>query len=241
MFLILFFMLYEYFDVVFAGKEGAFGRLFSGILLAIIGSSVFVYKYDFSEYVPWLFGVALLNTLINAYLIFVKKTSGLQTRPYYLQGLVYITIPITLCLYYLHDHDDFRFTILAIFLIIWTNDAFAYLVGSQFGKNKIAPGISPGKTWEGFFGGLLFVSIVTYLLTLIPVFQGFSWTQWAIIAAIVSVLGTIGDFLESAFKRQFKIKDSGNILPGHGGFLDRFDSFIFAVPIILLVIKFCFE
>lgn len=124
--------------------------------------------------------------------------------------------------------------VIGFFLLIWANDTGAYLSGVSFGKHKLFERISPKKTWEGFFGGLLLAAIVAWLLS--------GWLgvvdsiHWIIIAVLVSITGTYGDLIESMLKRSTGVKDSGTILPGHGGFLDRFDSAIIAFPMVYLFI-----
>ena len=122
--------------------------------------------------------------------------------------------------------------IISIFIIIWTNDTFAYLVGKSLGKNKLFERISPKKTIEGFIGGLCFAIIAGAIISIYFVKQ--SLFIWIIIAMIISVFGTIGDLIESKLKRMAGVKDSGKIMPGHGGILDRLDSVIFATPFVFL-------
>jgi phosphatidate cytidylyltransferase len=122
--------------------------------------------------------------------------------------------------------------IISIFVIIWTNDTFAYLVGKNFGKRKLFEQISPKKTIEGFVGGLIFGLLAGYLLS--KYYIQASLMFWLIISAIVVVFGTLGDLIESKFKRVAQVKDSGKIMPGHGGILDRLDSIIFAAPFVFL-------
>lgn len=118
--------------------------------------------------------------------------------------------------------------LLSIFLLIWTFDSFAYISGSLFGKHKIMPKVSPKKSWEGFFGGLI-ISIVLGLL--LQYFWGIMIPlEWVGLSLIVAVFGTFGDFMESQLKRMANVKDSGNIMPGHGGLFDRFDSFLMIMP-----------
>ena len=128
--------------------------------------------------------------------------------------------------------------IIGIFILIWTNDTFAYLVGKTIGKHKLFERISPKKTIEGFLGGLLFTSIAGYIIQ--HYFSFFSTTLWMQIAVLVTVFGTLGDLIESRFKRMAGVKDSGNIMPGHGGILDRLDSIIFAIPFIFLLLNYVF-
>jgi phosphatidate cytidylyltransferase len=125
--------------------------------------------------------------------------------------------------------------IIGFFLLIWANDTGAYLAGVSIGKHRLMESISPKKTWEGFFGGLLTAVLVSWLLS--------AWlgvvgtTGWIVISLIVSVAGTYGDLIESMLKRSGGVKDSGTILPGHGGFLDRFDSTIISFPLVYLFIS----
>ncbi|MDR2887308.1 MAG: phosphatidate cytidylyltransferase [Bacteroidales bacterium] len=124
--------------------------------------------------------------------------------------------------------------IIGFFILIWANDTGAYLAGRIFGRHKLFERISPRKTWEGFIGGLIFTVVASWLLSgWLGVVSGF---YWAVIAVIVSTAGTYGDLVESMLKRSVGVKDSGNIMPGHGGFLDRFDSAIAAFPAIYLFI-----
>ena len=113
----------------------------------------------------------------------------------------------------------------------------AYIVGSFIGKTPFSK-ISPNKTWEGTIGGALLCVIAIGLLgNFIGVAQNISWQQWIVIAGICAIFGTIGDLFESKLKRLANIKDSGNIMPGHGGFLDRFDSLLFATPFVWIYLK----
>jgi len=120
--------------------------------------------------------------------------------------------------------------ILGVFILLWSNDVFAYLIGSRFGKTKLAAKISPGKTWEGFAGGSIMSVATGFLLSLW--ITDLSLFDWLVVSVLVVVFGTTGDLLQSAIKRHYQVKDSGTFLPGHGGFWDRFDSFIGCVPFV---------
>jgi len=122
--------------------------------------------------------------------------------------------------------------IISIFILIWTNDTFAYLVGKSIGKNKLFERISPKKTIEGFVGGVIFAVIASLVISKYYI-EGAKYI-WIGIALIVSVFGTVGDLIESKFKRIAGVKDSGKIMPGHGGVLDRLDSVIFVAPFVFL-------
>lgn len=118
-----------------------------------------------------------------------------------------------------------------LFVLIWSSDSFAYFAGRMFGKHKMAPKISPKKTWEGFIGGVVCTLILGFFIEQkIPEMRG----NWTIIGLLVSIFAPLGDLVESQLKRTFGVKDSGNIIPGHGGVLDRLDSFIICAPAIYL-------
>jgi phosphatidate cytidylyltransferase len=123
--------------------------------------------------------------------------------------------------------------LISIFVLIWTNDTFAYLVGKKWGKNKLFPSVSPKKTIEGFMGGVIFTCIASVFLSKFYIESKVLYI-WLVIAVIVSIFSTLGDLIQSKFKRVAGVKDSGNIMPGHGGILDRLDSIIFVVPFINL-------
>ncbi|MDG1778800.1 MAG: phosphatidate cytidylyltransferase [Flavobacteriaceae bacterium] len=125
--------------------------------------------------------------------------------------------------------------IIGIFVLIWINDSFAYLVGKNFGKQKLFESVSPKKTVEGFLGGVFFSAIGGYII--FEITQNVLFSKWLILSVIVSVFGTIGDLIESKYKRQAEVKDSGTLIPGHGGLLDRLDSAIFVAPFIYLFLR----
>lgn len=121
-----------------------------------------------------------------------------------------------------------------VLLIVWTTDSGAYMIGRKIGKTKLAPAISPNKTWEGSIGGTLVAVLVAAIYAYFVPLQ-FSWGVMVFISLLVSISGQFGDLIESALKRFYKVKDSGTILPGHGGILDRFDSMLIAFPVFYLL------
>lgn len=129
--------------------------------------------------------------------------------------------------------------ILGVFVLIWSSDTFAYLTGVTIGKTKLLERISPKKTIEGLIGGILATMIIAYLISL--KFTILLTYQWIILGALISVFGVIGDLIASMFKRQTGVKDTGKIIPGHGGIIDRLDSIIFAAPFIYLYLNFISE
>ncbi len=129
--------------------------------------------------------------------------------------------------------------ILLMFVLTWTFDSFAYLIGKNFGRTKILPSISPKKSWEGFVGGLFFSIIASNILYFYfaAYFENISKIAYVLITIILPFTATTGDFIESYYKRQAGVKDSGNIMPGHGGILDRMDAFLITIPVIYIIIN----
>ncbi len=154
----------------------------------------------------------------------------------YINTTLYLSSGFIFMILIANYYDPFNPNILlGCFILVWTNDSFAYLVGSNFGKQKLFARISPKKTVEGFLGGLFFACIASYFIARYT--HTVNFNNWLIIAIIISVFGTLGDLIESKFKRQANVKDSGIIMPGHGGMLDRLDSIIFAAPFVYLYLK----
>lgn len=140
---------------------------------------------------------------------------------------------------YMFPGNDYNFhLILGPILLIWASDSFAYLVGSMIGKRKLYERISPGKTWEGTIGGGVLTMASSYIIA--GWYPELQFKHWLAISLIVVVFGTLGDLFESLLKRQAGIKDSGKIMPGHGGILDRFDSLIFVTPFVYLYLTWVF-
>ena len=129
--------------------------------------------------------------------------------------------------------------ILLMFILTWTFDSFAYLVGKKLGKTKILPTISPKKSWEGFFGGYLFCILAGSLSYFVfeDYFNHISILSYILITVILPFTATTGDFIESYYKRKAGVKDSGKIMPGHGGILDRMDAFLITIPVIYIIIN----
>ena len=147
--------------------------------------------------------------------------------------VIYTALPFSFALGLPSFSSDGNFTleIFFLFVLIWSSDSFAYFTGKFLGKHKMAPKISPKKTWEGFAGGVFFTMILGYFIEMYyPDLRG----NYMIVGLLVSVFGPLGDLVESQLKRTFGVKDSGNIIPGHGGILDRLDSFIICVPVVYL-------
>jgi phosphatidate cytidylyltransferase len=172
--------------------------------------------------------------------LFDDSVQSISTPSKYIYLLGYILLPFIFIIKISFGIKDYNpKIIIGLFILIWTNDTFAYLVGKSIGKHKLLERISPKKTIEGFIGGVVFAIFTGYLISKLyikasPSFSEKSILIWTSIALIVGVFGTIGDLVESKFKRIAGIKDSGKIMPGHGGILDRLDSVIFVAPIVYL-------
>jgi len=132
--------------------------------------------------------------------------------------------------------DSFEpWIVFGIFLLVWSNDTFAYLIGKNFGKRKLFTRVSPNKTIEGFLGGLIGTIIISFIIFKYTLF--FNFGIWMAMAILVSVFGTLGDLIQSKFKRNADVKDSGLMMPGHGGLYDRLDSILFASPILFVFLE----
>ncbi len=178
--------------------------------------------------------LALIIPFISAtYIIslFQKRTFPFNDIAYTFLGIAYVTLPFFLFSKLGFMEGTFNYALpLGFLILLWTNDTGAYLAGRSFGKRKLFERISPKKTWEGFFGGLILAIVAA--VNLEKYFGDLPLWQWISIAAIISIVGTLGDLVESMLKRSLHVKDSGNILPGHGGFLDRFDGLLLAAPMV---------
>lgn len=154
-------------------------------------------------------------------------------------GIFYLALPLALLCDLAYGNTYHPNRVLGLLLLVWINDVGAYLLGSRWGKTKLMERISPKKTWEGTLGGALFAVMGGYALSYcIP---DYSTRQWLALGLCAAIGSNLGDLVESMLKRSVGVKDSGTILPGHGGFLDRFDAFIFTVPLYWLVLRWVVE
>ncbi len=236
---------YEYYSIITA--SGIKPRNLEGILTGVSG-------YTLSTLVAagilgdkWLLVLIIpLMVLIIAEL-YRREDKPFDTLAHTFFPMFYMVVPLSLFPFSAYSieglpaiiqQERFIFSpaiVIGFFLLVWANDTGAYLVGITFGRHRLFERISPKKSWEGFFGGLIIAIVAAWFLA--------GWLgvvdrrEWIIVAVIVSVLGTFGDLVESMLKRSCNVKDSGSILPGHGGFLDRFDSTLIAFPVVYLFIS----
>ena len=189
-----------------------------------------------SVFIPYL--VSIIYLLVAE--LYLKAEDPIHDWAYTMMSQLYIALPFSLLnvlafRYNGHDVVYTYLTPLSVFVFLWINDAGAYICGTMLGRHKLFPRVSPGKSWEGSIGGgLLVVGVAVLLWYLTEKYDvnelGLTAAEWAGLGLVIVVFGTWGDLIESLFKRTLGIKDSGNILPGHGGMLDRFDSTLLAVP-----------
>lgn len=223
-------------------RELSNNSIYGPVVNVVIYSLMTLAFIDVIHFEYLFIGIPFLIVLVLMEL-FSKDDIPYQNISSTLFALFYITLPFS-ALNYLSFNSmiyekielSTNWSLLAgYFIILWTSDSMAYIVGRLIGKHKLFERISPGKTWEGFFGGVVFSVLAGYLFAY---FTDSSMLHWMIMGVIISVFGTLGDLSESLLKRSGDVKDSGTILPGHGGVLDRFDGILFSAPLILAYLLF---
>lgn len=202
------------------------------VVAAIIFSITTAYHFFQFSTKYLLIGVPLVFAIFIAEL-FKKSKIPFANISFTFVGLIYVTIPFCFfySLGYLLDVYNYNFHLpLAFLLMLWANDTGAYLFGMKFGKRRLFERHSPKKSWEGFFGGVFTGLVVAFIIA--QFYTEIDAFVWAGMAVLVSSFGTLGDLVESMLKRSLDAKDSGSFLPGHGGFLDRFDGLFIAAPVV---------
>jgi phosphatidate cytidylyltransferase len=250
----------EYFNIteVKRGKTDSFfgGKWFVILLAFIVHIKSFVLSSPPAAGIPAMNNMALaffqvitrlrdsglaLNVLVPVmvFILFIAELFSKSDKPFENLGwktvaVFWIVVPVILTnQIYFQKGGAF---VLAMFFIIWVYDSFCYIFGSLLGKRKLFERISPKKTMEGMIGGTVVTLIVFYFANKIPALQMLSSIEWVIFAAVVLLAATFGDLVESLLKRNLGIKDSGTLMPGHGGFLDRLDSFFLVIPFAALTL-----
>lgn len=197
----------------------------------LISANVLMLKYLY-VLIPLFIGVYIIELFRNLEHPFINIA-------FTFLGIIYIALPFSLMNFIIFPSSNWHHydpqMVLGFFLMIWASDTGAYLVGMAIGKHKLFERISPKKTWEGFAGGMIFSVLAALVIS--KYFPAISDYQWTLMAFIVFLFGSFGDLSESLLKRSMQIKDSGNILPGHGGILDRFDSVLMAAPMVFVYLQ----
>ena len=196
--------------------------LFPFILMVLYLNNQFLERY--------LMLYPALYFIIFTLALFFGKGHSIENMGYIAMATIYLGVPFAILLWISMDANMYLpGRVAGLLFLTWANDTGAYISGKLFGKYPLMKRISPKKTWEGFIGGLIFAIIFAFALSYMP-YTNLQITHWCVLALIISVFGPIGDLVESLLKREKQAKDSGSLLPGHGGFLDRFDAFIFHLP-----------
>jgi len=238
--IVLILCLWEFYTLVSLNKQTDICKIFNlcGGVYFFLATFLVSYKsFHLSIYLPYL-GYLLLVFVLELYR---KKENPLLNLAYTFLGQVYVVLPVSLLnrvaflpigeeLIYNYNH-----ILLSLFIFIWANDTGAYLVGMAIGKRRLFERISPKKSWEGFIGGMVFAILSAWVIVYFS--PAIKLIQWIGLAVLVVIFATFGDLTESLMKRTLNVKDSGNALPGHGGFLDRFDSMLFGIYALFFYIE----
>jgi phosphatidate cytidylyltransferase len=226
--------LYEFYGLVSQSSAvpSQMAGIVNGVLIFVIAVLICFSDNDPPAYYLLLILVPGL-TAVFIQELFKKSAAPFTNIGYTVLGLVFIVVPFSFfhALGYLNIYTGFNFHIpLAFLIMLWANDTGAYLAGVKFGRTKLFERHSPKKTWEGFIGGVIISAGAAYIISIF--YHELTWTEWVFMAVLISCFGTLGDLVESMFKRSINVKDSGGILPGHGGLLDRFDGLLLSAPIV---------
>ncbi len=223
--------LYETYELA-QHKETNEPRWFAGMFVGIIIYLLAFLTLTHSIETKWLWILAFLIPIMFCLELIRLDSSTLSKLSVTFFGWIYVILPFAMVNAIPLINGFYEYEIpLGFFVILWANDTGAYFVGKFFGKRKLYPEVSPNKTWEGLFGGIILSFLVGYLMSCN--FEALAMHEWIMMSLIVSIFGNLGDLFESQLKRSFHIKDSGKLIPGHGGVLDRFDGLLIALPVLL--------
>lgn len=213
-------------------------KLLGGILGMVFFAVSCLYASGLVPIAVYWFVVPFISAIFVAEL-YRKQTTPFQNIAVTLFGALYVAVPFSLLVLFGFPEQGITAyqsnLILGFFFLLWSSDTGAYLTGVSIGKHPMFPRISPKKSWEGFAGGIVLTLFVAFIIS--NYFTALTLVDWLVIAVIICIFGVWGDLVESMLKRSLDIKDSGNILPGHGGILDRFDSVLFSAPIVFLYLQ----
>ena len=211
-------------------------------MLGVLSYTFVILCAECKENISSLLTLIIVVVCLSVFIVelYKKEKEHFTNIAYTFLGCLYVVIPLSLTSLIINIKGDFSPMILmSVFIFAWCNDTFAYLIGRKFGKHKLFETISPKKTWEGSIAGFISIIIVAVVVALFD--NNLKIYDYIIVAVLTSIIGTFGDLTESMFKRQVGVKDSGKILPGHGGILDRFDILLLALPIVYVYLKIRFS
>ncbi len=206
---------------------------------SLIGATLFTLTFlTEAGIIPLKYLLLMFPLLASVFLIklYKKEDKPFTQVAYTFLGVIYVSVPFSLLSVIAFNSGEYRFQIIiGMLFILWASDTGAYFSGILFGKKKLFERISPKKTWEGSIGGALLALVFAYGFSIY--FKDLSLAQWFVAASLIVIAGIYGDLVESLFKRSIAIKDSGKSIPGHGGFLDRFDGLLLASPFVVVYIS----
>lgn len=209
-----------------------------------VGAMIFILSFFIAqESIPWHAYVYVLPILyaLPVFELFRKKDNTIANLSLTIFGIIYVSLPFSL-LNFMGFHGiegaySYHYElIISLFLFVWASDTGGYLFGVKFGRHRLFERISPKKSWEGLLGGLITSIFMAWILS--KAFPEYRFLLLCEMAVLTTIIGTLGDLVESMIKRTIGVKDSGKFLPGHGGLLDRFDSILLAAPVIYFVFQF---
>lgn len=231
--IITFLGLYEFYGLIRRNADTSVPQIFASVTGTVLFYAAYRYFSDGGVFLLAVYTLLIMSIFVSE--LYMKRKDPIKSLSYTIFGQIYIAVPFSLVnlLGFSHSSGGYHYLyILAVLIFIWVNDSFAYLTGMAIGKHKMFERISPKKTWEGFAGGAVFAMASS--LAFYHFFGELPAVAWMGLALVVVVSGTWGDLIESMMKRRLGVKDSGNVIPGHGGILDRFDSTIFSVPAVVV-------
>lgn len=219
----------EFYKIVNKG-ESKTNRIAGLLLGSTLLLSFSLFRVDFLSLKHFLYLIPFM-TLVFWWELYRKTETPFINIAYTFLGIIFAIVPFLffINLGFLDGEYNFHYP-LGFLILLWASDTGAYLAGTSLGKTKLFERHSPKKTWEGFFGGMVISMIAAIILS--RFFLGIELWQWIVSSLLIVIFGTYGDLSESMLKRSYKIKDSGNLLPGHGGLLDRFDGLLLAAPLV---------
>jgi len=230
------FCLWEFYGLV--KQSAASPNVSFGLLNGTLVFTVFALtSYDTHKAYSLLLVLPIATSSVFIYELYRKSEAPFTNIAYTFTGIIYAILPFGFFYALAYVNGAFNFHIpLGFLIMLWANDTGAYLSGYFFGRTKLFERHSPKKTWEGFVGGVLISAGAGFILS--HFYRELPWYQWVTIGVLIGCFGTLGDLVESMFKRSINVKDSGGILPGHGGLLDRFDGLLLSAPIVYAYLYF---